>query len=100
MEKVRAPTSTSSDDATVREGSYIWAMAQAHRVSNDFMAAQWRYHASIAGIINYHVFQFMVPLSAHTLLKEKIFSLRKLDKDRQMELSKLMTRLLKMENRK
>ena len=50
--------------------------------------------------MNYHVFKFMVPLSTHTLLKEGVLSLRKLDKDRLMELSKLTTRLLKMESRK
>ena len=100
LEKVRAPASASSDDAAVRAGSYILTMAQARQVSNDFMAAQWRSHASIVEIINYHVFKFMVPLSAHTLLKEEVLSLRKLDKDRLVELSKLTTRLLKMESRK
>ena len=39
LEKVRAPTSASSDDAAVRAGSYLLAMTQARRVSNDFMAA-------------------------------------------------------------
>ena len=36
----------------------------------NFISVQWRSHSSIAGIVNYHVFKFMVPLSAHLVLKE------------------------------
>ena len=89
------PTTTSSDDAAVQTGSYIWAIAQAHWVSNISIAAQWRFHSSIAGIIHYDMFKFMVSLS-----KEEILSLRKLNKDIQVELSKLTTRLLKMEQKR
>ena len=75
-------------------------MAQSHRVCGECMSAQWRSHSSIAGIINYHVFKFMVPLSAHNILKEELVAVKKSDKDRQTELSKLQTRLLKLENKK
>ena len=72
-------------------------MAQPHHIASEFMSDQWRSHSSIAGIINYHVFNFMVPLLAYLVLKEEITSLRKTDKDRQVELSKLVTRLVKLE---
>ena len=62
-------------------------MAQSHRVRQELMSAQWCLHYSIVRIINYHVFKFMVPLSSHLVLKEGITSLRKTDKDRQVELS-------------
>ena len=85
---VRAPASASSDDAAVQTGAYIWAIAQTRRVSNEFISLQWCSHSSIAGIINYHVFKFMVPLSSHFLLKKEIVSLRKADKDRQSRVVK------------
>ena len=66
----------------------------------NFISVQWRSHSSIAGIVNYHVFKFMVPLSAHLVLKEEIASLRKTGKDRQVELSKLVTRLVKLEQKR
>ena len=100
LEKVRAPAAASSDDAVIQAGSYPWAMAQSHRVCGGFMSAQWRSHTSIAGIINYHVFKFMVPLSAYNLLKKQLVAVKKSDKERQTELSKLQTRLLKLENKK
>ena len=100
LKKVRAPAAASSDDAGIQAGSYLRAMAQSHHVCGEFMSAQWRSHSSIAGIINYHVFKFMVPLSAHTLLKEELVAVRKLDRERQTELSKLQSRLLKLENKK
>ena len=64
------------------------------------MPAQWWSHSSIAGIIKYHVFKFIVPLSAHLVLKDEIASLSKTDKDRQVVLSKLVTRLVKLEQKK
>ena len=98
--KVRAPAAASSDDAGIQAGSYLWAMAQSHRVCGEFMSAQWRSHSSIAGIINYYVFKFIVPLSAHLVLKEDITPLRKADKDRHVQLSKLVTRLVKLEQKR
>ena len=75
-------------------------MAQTHRVSQDFMASQWRSHSSIAGIINYHAFKFMVPLSAHSALKEELAVFLNKDKKRLAERSKLTTRLVKLEGKK
>ena len=62
--------------------------------------SQWRSHSSIAGIIKHHVFKFKVPLSAHLVLKEEIASLRKTDKDRQVEVLKLVTRLVKLDEKR
>ena len=100
LEKVRAPAAAFSDESAVQTSAYRWAMAQSHRVRQEFMSAQWCSHYSIVRIINYHVFKFMVPLSSHLVLKEEITSLRKTDKDRQVELSKLVTRLVKLEQEK
>ena len=100
LEIVRSPAAASSEDSTAEAGAYIWAMAQAHRVSQEFMSCQWRSHFSIAGIINYHVFKFMVPLSAHNLLKEELSAVKKLERERQVELAKLASRVLKLENKK
>ena len=100
LEKVRSPASASSDDLSAQTGAYLWEMAQTHRVSQEFMAAQWRSHSSIAGIINYHVFKFMVPLSAHVALKEEIAVLKNKDKERHAEWSKLTNRLVKLEAKK
>ena len=70
LQKIRAPPITSSEDSTAQAGAYIWAMSQTHRVSQEFMSCQWRSHSSIARIITYYVFKFMVPLSLHNMLKE------------------------------
>ena len=75
-------------------------MAQTYRVSQEFMVSQWRSRSSIAGIINYHIFKFMVPLSAHSALKEEISVLKNKDKERHTEWSKLTTRLVKLETKK
>ena len=64
------------------------------------MASQWMSHSSIAGIINYHVFKFMVPLSTHSALKEDLVVLLNKDKKRHAEWSKLTTRLVKLEGKK
>ena len=40
LEKVRSPTSTSSDDPSAQVGAYLWAMAQTYRVSQEFMVSQ------------------------------------------------------------
>lgn len=98
--KVHDCVAISSKDSTAQTWSYIWAITQIHRMSQEFMSYQWCLHSSIAGIINYHIFKFMVSLSSHTTLKNKLATVRKLEKDRQVELAKLVTRVLKLESRK
>ena len=100
LEKVRSPASASSDDPSALAGANLWAMVQTHRVLQEFMASQLRSHSSIAGIINYHVFKIMVPLSAHSALKEEIVVLKNKDKERYTEWSNLTTRLVKLEAKK
>ena len=75
-------------------------MVQTHRVLQEFMASQLRSHSSIAGIINYHVFKIMVPLSAHSALKEEIAVFKNKDKETHAEWSKLTTRLVKLDAKK
>ena len=42
----------------------------------------------------------IVPLSSHTALKEEMVTVRKVDKDRQVELAKFTNRVLKIESGK
>ena len=79
---MRAPATASSEDSTAKAGVYIWDMAQTHRVSQEFMACRWISHSSIADIINYHVFKFIVPLSEKKLLKEELAAVKKLENER------------------
>ena len=57
-------------------------MLQSHRVSGEFTSQNWREYASIDGTINYHVFNFIMPLSADKLMKDKISTLKVRDKER------------------
>ena len=100
LEKVRSPISASSDDPSAQDGAYLLAVGQTHRVSQEFTASQWRSHSSIAGIINYHLFKFMIPLSVHSALKEEIAIFKNKDKERHAEWSNLTTRLVKLEAKK
>ena len=83
-----------------RAGSYICAMAQSHRISSEFMSRRWREYPAVAGVINYHLFRFIVPLTLHNKLKAEISLLNKDLKERQAELSKLATRLKILETKK
>ena len=64
------------------------------------MSHRWREHPAVAGVINYHLFRFMVPLTLHNKLKAKVLSLHKDLNKRQGELSKLASRLKILENKK
>ena len=66
----------------------------------EFMSHRWREHPAVAGVINYHLFRFMVPLTLHNKLKAEVGSLTKDLKERQAELSKLATRLKILETKK
>ena len=64
------------------------------------MSCQWRSHSSITGIINYHVLKLVVTLSTHNLPKDELAVVRKSEKERQFELAKLASRVLKLEHKK
>ena len=64
--------SNMSSSMTDRAGTYLRAMIQSHRITQDFISHRWREHPSIDGVINYHLFRFMVPLSTHNKLKEEV----------------------------
>ena len=101
LSKVRAPAAVASSYQSDKaaKASYIWAMAQSHRVAQDFMSHHWREHSAIAGVINYHLFKFMTPSSTHNLLKEEVASLKRLDREKQAEISKLQSRMMKVEKK-
>ena len=102
LRKVRAPAQVASNMSSVtdRAGTYLWAMVQSHRITQDFISHRWREHPSIAGVINYHLFRFMVPLSTYNKLKEEVVVLKKNEVNRQSELSKLVARVKTLESKK
>ena len=51
------------------------------------MSHRWREHPAAAGVTNYHIFRFMVPLTLHNKLKAEVLILQKDLKERQEELS-------------
>ena len=71
LRKVRVPAQTASNMASTsdRAGITLWVLAQSHRVSAEFVAHRLREHPAVAGVINYHLFRFIVPLSLHHKLK-------------------------------
>ena len=103
LKKVRATAfevfSHAGDDYMVA-GVYLWTTFQSHRVSGEFISQNWREHASIAGIINYHIFSFTVPLSAHKLMQNEISTLKAKDNEHQVDVSRLVTQLTTLQARK
>ena len=75
-------------------------MAQSYHISSEFMSHCWREHPAVAGVINYHLFRFIVPLTFDNKLKANVLSLLKDLNKRQGELSKLASRLKILENKK
>ena len=75
----QSPTQAASNMSSPveRAGSCIWAMVQSHRISYEFMSHRWREHLAVAGVINYPLFRFMVPLTLHNKLKAEVSSLNK-----------------------
>ena len=84
--------------ASDRAGITLWVLAQSHRVSAEFVAHRWREHPAVAGVINYHLFRFMVPLSLHHKLKAELDSMNKLLEMRHIDQCKLMNRLKSLED--
>ena len=80
-------------------GAYLWDTTQSHRISRVFVLHRWREYPAVAGVINFHLFRFMVPLAAHKQLQQELDSVKRLDKERQAEISKISTRLKQLESR-
>lgn len=78
LRKVRALAQFASNmsSVTAHAGTYVWAMVQSHKSTQDFISHRWREYSSIAGVINYHLFRFMVSLNTHNKMKEEV-SVRK-----------------------
>ena len=93
LRKVRSPTQVVSNmiSLTDRAGTYLWSMAQSHRITKDFISYRWHEHPSIASVLNYHLFPFMAPLSTHNKLKEEVTILKRPEISRQSEISKLVS---------
>jgi len=81
-------------------GVHLLSLVQSHQVSADVVAHSWREHPSITGMINYHLFRFMVPLSAFEIEKASIMNLTKLVRDQQGGITKLTNRIKALEHRK
>ena len=68
-----------------------------HHVSNVFITHGWREHPAISGVINYHLFRFTVPFPTYLTLKEEVDGLKYQEKERQVEMSRLVARMGKFE---
>ena len=73
-------------------------MAQSHHVSSEFVSHWWGEHPVAAGVINYHFFLSMVPISLHQKLKAEVDILHKLLNERQTDNFKLLHRLKSLED--
>ena len=102
LPKVRAPTQTASNISSPINiaDDYLWSLAQSQRVSADFLAHRWREYPSITGVINYHLFRFMVPLSVFEKEKQYVVTLTKLVRDQQGDITKLTNRIKALEQKK
>ena len=72
-----AQVASNMSSVTDRAGTYLLAMVQAHIITQDFTSHRWSEHPSIAGVINYQRFCFVIPLSTHNTLKEEVLVLKK-----------------------
>ena len=63
IRKVGPPTMKAANmtDSLDRVGSYLWAMAQAHRVANEFTKHQWREHPAMSGQLIIIIFVSLLP---------------------------------------
>ena len=86
-------------DPLNRAGTYLWAMAQAHCVAGEFIKHQWREHPAISGAINYHMFRHSATSSQHKLLQDEVTTLKKCLKENKSELSKLVSRAVRLESK-
>ena len=66
-------------------------------MSAEFIQHRWREHPSIAGVINYHLFQFMVPILAHKKLQDEMVALKKIMVATQSEVSKISSRISRLD---
>ena len=74
-------------------------MVQARWITQDLISHRWREHPSIAGVINYYLFRFMVPLSTHNKLKDEVATLKRAKISRQSVILKLMARMKPLESK-
>ena len=51
-------------DPLDRTGLYLFTMAQAHRVVDEFTRYQWREHPAISGAINYRLLASLLPYTS------------------------------------
>ena len=86
-------------DPLDRAGTYLWAMAQVHCVAGEFIKHQWREHPAISGAINYHMFRHSATSSQHKLLQDEVTTLKKCLKENKSELSKLVSRAVRLESK-
>ena len=86
LRKICAPAQVASNMTSLSDwsGTYLWSMVQV---------------LSIAGVINYHLFWFMVPLGTHNKFKEEVVALKRAEVSRQSEISQLMTRMKTLESK-
>ena len=74
-------------------GQYIWTMGKAIKIQNEFRDRHFKEHPAVATVVNYYLFEHMMPKSIsdsqHDDLKKEIKALK--DKDAQFESWKSQT---------
>jgi hypothetical protein len=55
--------SLASQSPAVVGGSYLWAALQAHRIMQEYVAAEFRHHPSVSPVITIHLYSHRVPIS-------------------------------------
>ena len=78
-------TASNMSSPSDRADITLWVLAQSHRVSSEFVFLRRREHPAVDGVINYHLFRFMVPLSLHHKLKAHVENLQKMLNERQTD---------------
>ena len=97
MGKVRAPaqSTTSMKNDKDRAGSYLGLPPCLKCVYHSWMEGTpsylWGY--------NYHLFRFTVPFPTYLTLKEEVDGLKYQERERQVEMSRLVARMGKFEKR-
>lgn len=80
LRRVRSPCANISvagldADCPIRKervARYIWAMGQCIKVQDEYLEKGFRDHPTISSVINYHLFQYRVPLSVHQSAVQKL----------------------------
>jgi hypothetical protein len=75
--QAKAANATNLPSPTDRMSTYLWAMAQAHKIMTSFSAHCFRGHPSVAPVVMLHIFTTRATMSALDKAKDTIAKLSK-----------------------